>query len=74
MTVPNLEPACWAYRSVRTKDHGMGPGSHLRAIKSALMMFSASNGFNRTRLSRLAFWLAIHGTPRLRPVTRSARS
>lgn len=62
-----LEPAISAYRSVRNKKHGVGPGSRLRALKMALMMFNASNGFT-TWHARLAFWLAIYGTPRLPPV------
>ena len=62
-----FEPAISAYLAVRRKSHGAGKGSRLRALKMALVMFSVSNGAH-TRLGRAAFWIAIHGLPKLRKV------
>ena len=63
-----LEPAIHAYRSVRRKRHGVGEGSRLRALKMALMMFCLSNGV-RPWYARLAYYLAIYGTPSLPPAS-----
>lgn len=63
-----IEPAIWAYRSVRNKKHGIGKGSRLRAFKLALCMFSVANGTTRHWYARFAHWLAIYGTPKLPPV------
>lgn len=60
-----IEPAIWAYRSVRNKRHGVGRGSRLRALKLALLMFSVSNGCFPW-YARAAHWMAIHGTPELK--------
>jgi hypothetical protein len=62
-----IEPAISAYRSVRKKQHGIGEGSRLRAIKMALFMFCATNGTYQHWYARLAFWLALYGTPQLPP-------
>ena len=39
-----IEPAVSVYRDVRAKKHGIGQGSHLCAMKSALAMFALVNG------------------------------
>ena len=64
-----IEPTISAYRSVRKKRHGIGEGSILRATKMALMMFCVSNGSYRHWYAGLAYWLALHGTPRLPPAS-----
>lgn len=61
-----IESAIWAYKSVRNKDHGIGKGSRLRALKLALTMFSCANGCT-VWYARFAWWLAVHGTPDLPP-------
>lgn len=60
-----FEPAIHAYRSVRAKRHGAGQGSHLRALKMALLCFFLTNGQMQSRAARFAYWLALYGTPRL---------
>ena len=62
-----IEPAVSAWVAVRTKQHGVGEGSRLRALKMALAVFSVSNGTYRSWFARLAYWLAYYGTPRLPP-------
>jgi hypothetical protein len=63
-----LEPAISAYRAVRRKKHGIGGGSRLRALKLALAMYCVSNGVFPWH-ARLAWWLALHGTPQM-PLSR----
>ncbi len=63
----SIEPAITAYFQVRRKNHGVGNGSRLRAIKSALAMYCLSNGCERWD-ARFAWWLAVYGTPRLPPL------
>ena len=65
-----IEPTINAYKSVRNKGHGVGKGSRLRAIKMALAMFCLSNGCFPW-YARLAWWIAIHGTPKLPPARRN---
>lgn len=62
-----IEPMISAFRQVRAKRHGMGAGSRLRALKCALVCYCVSNGCFRWD-ARLAWWLAIYGTPRLKGV------
>ena len=59
-----IKPALRTYHLVRVKDHGAGKGSFLRAFKSALASFALSNGCF-VWYARLAWWLAIYGTPKL---------
>lgn len=59
-----IEPAISAYRLTRAKKHGAGPGSRLQAFKMALAMFCCANGCTPW-YARLAWWVAIHGTPNL---------
>lgn len=54
---------CWL--STRRKKHGAGRGSWQQALKMALCGYFLTNGQSASWHARLAYWLAIHGTPSL---------